>query len=49
VEISIDGGAYTAMNFYPNGVEIAGGVRAAHTIDVKVVSGTVKVTQFWAI
>lgn len=47
VQVSIDGGAYAAMNFYPNGVEI--GARGAHTFDIKVVSGTVKVTQFWAI
>ena len=48
VQVSIDGGAYANASFYQNGTVIAGG-RAAHTIAVKVKSGTVKVTQFWAI
>lgn len=48
VQVSIDGGAYADSAFYQNGTAISGG-RAAHTIAVKVKSGTVKITEFWAI
>lgn len=48
VQVSIDGGAYADASFYQNGTAIAG-ARAAHTIAIKVKSGTVKVTQFWAV
>jgi len=48
VTVSIDGGAFVSMVFYQNGVEIAGG-RAAHTIVIKVNSGTVKIDEFWAV
>jgi hypothetical protein len=48
VQVSIDGGAYADASFYQNGTAIVGG-RAAHTIAIKVKSGTVKITQFWAV
>ena len=48
VERSIDGGAFTASSFYQNGTAIAAG-RASHTITIKVVSGTVRIDEFWAI
>jgi len=48
VQVSIDGGAYAAANFYQNGAPIAG-ARAAHTIAIKVVSGTVRIDEFWAV
>lgn len=46
-QVSIDGGAYTAITFGPNGHKLAS--RAAHTITIKVVSGTVTISKFWAI
>lgn len=49
VQISVDGGDYAAFVFSPNGAQIAGGVRAAHTITIKVISGTVTISKFWAI
>lgn len=48
VQASIDGGAFANASFYTNGTPIAGG-RAAHTITIKVVSGTVRIDEFWAI
>jgi hypothetical protein len=48
VEVSIDGGAYQAMTVYQNGAEIATG-RGAHTITIKVRSGTVRIEEFWAV
>lgn len=48
VEVSIDGGAYAAITFGPNGYAIPGG-RAAHTIAIKVASATVTISKFWAI
>jgi hypothetical protein len=48
VEISVDGGAFAAGLAYQNGVEIATG-RGAHTITIKVVSGTVRIDEFWAV
>jgi len=49
VAVSIDSGAY-GSNFVinQNGYEIAG-ARALHTITIKVVSGTLKIDEFWAI
>lgn len=48
VQLSIDGGAYGAITFGPNGYEIPAG-RAAHTATIKVISGTVTISKFWAI
>jgi Rieske Fe-S protein len=48
VQVSIDGGAYADSVFYQNGTVIAG-ARAAHTIAIKVKSGTVRIDEFWAI
>lgn len=48
VQVSIDGGAYADSLFYQNGVAIAGG-RAAHTIAIKVKSGTVRIDEAWFI
>lgn len=47
VEISVDGGAYYSTSIAQDGISI--GTRAAHTIDIKVVSGTVKIDKFYAI
>ena len=48
VEINVDGSGYQAMAFYQNGVQISSS-RAAHTVVVKVMSGTVRIDEFWAI
>lgn len=46
VLISLDGGAFTAMSFYQNGIEIPAGFTTAI---IKVNAGTVKIGEFWAI
>jgi hypothetical protein len=46
--VSIDGGDFAAYTPSQNGTPIAAG-RAAHTIIVKVVSGTVEIDEFWAV
>lgn len=46
VDISYDGGAYTAQTFYQNGIEVPGGFTTA---TIRVTSGTVKITEFWAV
>lgn len=48
-QYSVDGGVYsgTYNGTYTNGLEI--GNRVAHTITIKVISGTVTVDKFWAI
>lgn len=47
-EYSIDGGAFAGMNSYPAyGWPIAS--RAEHTITFKVISGTLKIDEFWAV
>lgn len=48
VEVSIDGGAYAAANISQNGLTIAGD-RAAHTVTIKVLAGTVRIDEFWAV
>lgn len=48
VDISIDGGAYASGAIYQHGSLISAG-RAAHTITIKVTSGTVYIDEFWAI
>ncbi len=47
MQVSIDGGAYVTVVFGPNGLNA--GARAAHTITIEVVSGTVTISKFWAI
>jgi hypothetical protein len=47
VQVSIDSGAYQTITFGPNGYQLVS--RAAHTITIKVVSGTVTISEFWAI
>jgi len=47
MQVSIDGGAYVTVVFGPNG--LSAGARAAHTITIKVVSGTVTISKFWAL
>lgn len=46
VEISFDGGSYSTVTFYQNGVEVPGGFTTA---TIKVSSGTVKIGEFWAV
>lgn len=46
VEISYDGGAFSSQTFYQNGIEVPSGFTTA---TIKVSSGTVKITEFWAI
>jgi hypothetical protein len=48
VQISIDGGIFSALPFYQNGYAIPSG-RGLHTITVKVVSDSVRIEEFWAI
>lgn len=48
VQVSIDGGAFGAVSITQNGIAIPG-ARALHTITIKVVSGTAKIDEFWAI
>lgn len=50
VQVSFDGGDYRTFTFSPNGAthsDIA--TRAAHTATIKVISGTVTISEFWAI
>lgn len=50
VQLSFDGGAYRTFTFGPNGASHADiDTRAAHTATIKVISGTVTISQFWAI
>lgn len=46
VTISIDGGAFFSIAFYPNGYDI--GVRNNHTVTIKVITSC-KIDEFWAI
>jgi len=48
VEYSIDGGDYVAGYVSQNGVAIAAGL-AEHTITIKVVSGAIRIDEFWAV
>ena len=48
VDISIDGRPYVKMAFDQNGVEVPGG-RAAHTLSIRLNSGTVTIDEFWAV
>lgn len=48
VEISIDGSPFVKMSFDHNGTVVPSG-RAAHTITLRVNSGTVTLDEFWAI
>lgn len=48
VQVSIDGGAFESLTFNYNGTEIPSG-RGEHEIVIKVVSGTVRIDEFWAI
>ncbi len=47
VQVSVDGGAYQSITFGPNGKLLASG--GAHTVTLKVISGTVTISKFWAI
>jgi len=50
VQVSVDGGAYNAITFGPNGATNgAMTTRASRTITLKVMSGTVTISKFWAI
>lgn len=48
VEVDIDGGGFASVTLWQNGIDILAG-RAAHTITIKVVSGTLRVDEFWAV
>lgn len=47
VQMSLDGGAYSSLQTSTNGTDI--GSRGAHTVTLKVVSGTLKIATFMAI
>lgn len=48
VTISVDGGAFTSLQFYQNGIELSEGY-GSHTFVIKVDSGTCRIDEFWAI
>lgn len=48
VEISVDGGAFYSFLLYQNGQSLAEGY-GLHDIIIRVVSGTVRIDEFWAI
>jgi len=48
VQISVDDGAYRNVAYYQNGAELAEGY-GEHNLTFKVVSGTVRIDEFWAV
>ena len=49
VEISIDGGVFSSMTLYQNGVEVPSG-RGSHTITIRIpTGGSCRIDEFWAI
>jgi hypothetical protein len=48
VQISIDGGAFYNFTLYQNGGQLAEGFDT-HDIVIKVVSGTIRIDEFWAV